>query len=357
MNDHRTRCDALVLIPHKQNGGEVSVVNIPLDDLTSGVTERLLKDLKGLLSSAGVRTRELRQSTRVYLNEKKKKVFKDILRELWQKVARPVLEGLAYQKEKIGELPRIWWCATGSLSFLPIHAAGLYDAEESDDNLSNYFVSSYTQTLTAILDQFQRSTAGKFQILTVAQPATPYAKPLPMTAEEIKLIKQCANGLHVVDLSSEQATVEGVLQKMQESNWIHLACHGEQNIADPMRSGFLLHDQTLELSRIVQTSLPNADFAFLSACQTAVGDEKVADESVHLAAGMLLAGCRGVIATMWSIGDEDAPIVAESVYSRILKDGVPDRKAAAHALQEGVKRLRESGADFLSWVPYIHIGR
>lgn len=151
--------------------------------------------------------------------------------------------------------------------------------------------------------------------------------------------------------------MKDVVQEMEESSWIHLACHGQQNLQNSMRSSFLLQDGNLELSAIVSMSLPKADFAFLSACQTATGDEKVAEESVHLAAGMLMLGCRGVIATMWSISDNDAPTVAEDVYRHILRDGKPNRKEAAYALHKAVKKLRESGADFLSWVAFIHIGR
>ncbi|KAJ7703440.1 hypothetical protein B0H14DRAFT_2230098, partial [Mycena olivaceomarginata] len=55
----------------------------------------------------------------------------------------------------------------------------------------------------------------------------------------------------------------------------------------------------LTLSRIIQLNLPHAVFAYLSACQTATGEQKLQEESVHLAAGILLAGYRGVIATMW----------------------------------------------------------
>ena len=42
------------------------------------------------------------------------------------------------------------------------------------------------------------------------------------------------------------------------------------------------------------------------------------------------------------------------MYKRILKDGKPD---AARALHDAVKRLRESGAGFMAWVPFIHLGR
>ncbi|KIM21907.1 hypothetical protein M408DRAFT_79820, partial [Serendipita vermifera MAFF 305830] len=356
LNDHESRCDAIVIRPDEAKGGSVSVINIPLKGFTSSVSAKLQHDLRSLLRLARVRARDTRKSNRDYSDGRKKTELVDILRELWIKVAQPVVDGLEY-KGQGDELPRIWWSATGSFSFLPIHAAGMYGMEGSESCVSDYAISSYAPTLTAILDQPQRGTSTEFRILTVAQPATPYAKPIPMTETEVKLIKQYTKDLDVLNLSSEHATVKAVLEGMKTSNWIHLACHGEQNVKEPMKSGFLLHDRILELSMIVHTTLPTTDFAFLSACQTAVGDEKIADESVHLAAGMLLAGCRGVIATMWSIEDEDAPTVTEEVYSRILKDGVPNRKAAARALQEGVARLKKSGASFLSWVPYIHIGR
>lgn len=165
-------------------------------------------------------------------------------------------------------------------------------------------------------------------------------------------------GLSPMELVGGDATVQRVVKEMAASDWIHLACHGEQVVDNAMASGLLLHDKKLELSEMIKMSLPRADFAFLSACQTAVGDETVAEESVHLASGMLFAGYRGLIATMWSINDKDAPQVAEDVYRHILKDGKPNRKEAAHALHVAVKRLREeSKGDLLSWVPFIHIGR
>ena len=240
---------------------------------------------------------------------------------------------------------------------MPIHAAGLYGAGQSGEKISDYVVSSYTPTLTAILDQSDPTIQADFQILTVSQPSTPYARPIPNTEDEVSRIARLVGNLSLKNLTKEDATLARVLQGMKESDWVHLACHGQQHADDPMKSGLLLHDQILELSQIVKQSLPKADFAFLSACQTATGDEKVAEESAHLAAGMFLAGYRGVIATMWSINDGDAPQVAEDVYRRMLKGGQPNRKEAAYALHEAVKRLRDSGADFLSWVPFIHVGR
>ena len=45
--------------------------------------------------------------------------------------------------------------------------------------------------------------------------------------------------------------------------------------------------------------MPNASLAFLSACETAMGADELSDEAMHLAASLLFAGFRGVVATMW----------------------------------------------------------
>jgi CHAT domain-containing protein len=45
----------------------------------------------------------------------------------------------------------------------------------------------------------------------------------------------------------------------------------------------------------------SAFFAFMSGCETAKGDETHVDEVVHLAATMLFAGLKSLVATMWYV--------------------------------------------------------
>jgi CHAT domain-containing protein len=155
------------------------------------------------------------------------------------------------------------------------------------------------------------------------------------------------------------ATIEEVQKGMKESRWVHFACHGVQSTS-PTESALLLAGSSrLTLSNIIQLSLPNADLAFLSACQTATGSQQLQDESVHLAAGMLLAGYRGVTGTMWSIMDHDAPQVASDFYAHLLEASPLDPTRAAEALHLAVRKLQEQlGAtkSFLRWVPFIHFG-
>ena len=132
-----------------------------------------------------------------------------------------------------------------------------------------------------------------------------------------------------------------------------------------MKSGFALADGRLELSTIIRSDFKHAEFAFLSACQTSTGDITLSDESVHLAAAMLVTGYRGVVGTMWSISDREAPEVAEDFYRELLARSRdvggkkrPDGEQAAFALHFAVQKLRKRVGDsnFLLWVPYVHFG-
>ena len=149
------------------------------------------------------------------------------------------------------------------------------------------------------------------------------------------------------------------MRGMQKSSWVHFACNCQQNLEYPLEVGLVFAaNQCLKLSDITKMSLPHAEFAYLSANSTAKGVGDLSGEAVHLAAGMLFAGYRGVIATMWGMSDSDAPRIADGVYAHLFKDQQPDHTQAAHALHYAVQRFREEsgGKSFVSWVPFIHMG-
>jgi CHAT domain-containing protein len=145
---------------------------------------------------------------------------------------------------------------------------------------------------------------------------------------------------------------------MKDSTWLHLACHGIQVPNEPTKSAILLEDGHLTLEEIVKLDLPHAEFAFLSACQTTTGDERLSEEAVHIAGGMLLTGYRGVIGTMWSIQDELAPDVTNEFYRYIMRGQErPDPRKAAEALHMSVQKLRKKpGVRLTDWVPFVHLG-
>jgi CHAT domain-containing protein len=226
--------------------------------------------------------------------------------------------------------------------------------------------------LSTLLDRFNNSRIIKEEykgLLLVSQPKTPRQSRLPGTTKEAQLItEQLKEGVpRVMCLDDDAATMERVVSEMQSHSCIHLACHAMQ-YANPVGSGFYLHDGCLELTEIIKRQFPIADLAFLSACQTSTGVNFLSEEAVHLAAGMLAAGYRGVVATMWSIKDRYGPLVAEDFYRELRKhqtsggskpEGISSQGAAS-ALHHATKKLRESLDDsessLLTWVPYVHFG-
>ncbi|KAJ7131344.1 TPR-like protein [Mycena epipterygia] len=355
VNISAIRCDALVL-----RAGFV-IHHIPLTDFTLDDAQHLGRSLEHLMSYTG---RNERLSIKREGQKLPEEEFKHILSQLWWRLAKPVLDALAITTPLKENLQRIWWCLTGPLAFLPIHAAGLYDENETfGSKLSDFVISSYTPSLTALIQGFRPvlESQDELQLLAVAQPSASGQSFLPGTQEELNLVQLHASGkLPVLRLEEHAATVENVQEGMKKSSWVHFACHGIQDITNPTESALLLAGSSrLTLLSIIKLSLPNADFAFLSACQTATGAKDLQEESVHLAAGMLLAGYRGVVATMWSIMDNDAPHIAGNVYQHLFQTSPPDPTRAAEALHLAVQRLQESSGgkkSFFHWVPFIHIG-
>ena len=197
------------------------------------------------------------------------------------------------------------------------------------------------------------------KILGIFQPATPGHMVLPGVNQEHTVIcRQVSKAkIHFKSLYSTEATVNRVLDAVPEYSIVHFACHGVQDPDTPLNSGLLLDDDRLTLEQLIPRKLPNAQLAFLSACETSKGEKNLPDEAIHLAAGMLAAGFRDVIGTMWRIRDDAAPIIAESVYAKILKGGKLHVDRIPFALHDAVEDLRAKNPDsFMSWLPFIHLG-
>ncbi|KAG8795691.1 hypothetical protein FRC12_011300 [Ceratobasidium sp. 428] len=354
VNNFRSLCGALIL----PRGAEIPIY-VPLPNLSHPKVEDAYDDLSGILQGSHFRGRQGRKPVFQTPDEPEdRRSLAETLAMLWTDVVEPVLESLGYKKLlPIDQLSRITWCTTDRLAFLPLHAAGLYDTPGAHNKAMNYVISSYSPTLAA-LTLPSRPSEDFYGMLAVGSAAARGQTRLPGTVEELKCIASRAAGVQFTQLDGKNATASAVLDGLEHSSWVHLACHASQNTKDPTSSAFYLHDGELKLGMIAKKALTQADFAFLSACQTAMGDSYLADEALHLAAGMLMAGYRTVIATMWSINDKDAPFVAEQVYAELLDGGIPDSTKAARALHKAVAELRDKIGEnaFESWVPYIHLG-
>ncbi|KAF9077122.1 CHAT domain-containing protein [Rhodocollybia butyracea] len=351
-------CDAIIL----QESGRI--LHVPLNDVSEKLVQNLHKKLSGFLRGAGLLVR----GSKAQYGRGRSGKMDGVLSVLWKLIIQPILQAidLPVILSESEPHPRLTWCATGALAFLPLHAAGDYQCTDPGHKIFDFVTSSYTSSLSALLPGSTPSDDHFHGLLAISQPATPYQSPLPSTTTELAVIQTHLQDRPIKCLADADATIEAVQDGMNTSSWLHLACHAIQNRNDPMKSAFCLHDGYLELGEIVRRSHPYAEFAFLSACQTSSGNEELSDEAVHLAAGMQLAGYRSVIATMWSIKDSDAPVIADEVYHElVVSHGRPDYSLAADALRRAVGKMREEARPangaledswFLRWVPFIHFG-
>ncbi|KAI0083024.1 CHAT domain-containing protein [Irpex rosettiformis] len=363
INVHKSRCNAFVLC----RAGDI--VHVPLPDfslLHAMAMQKLLWDslrAKRLLNRCrgDMQDENDDRGGRVTAMDPPD-LMRGLLTDLWNRVVKPIMDVPSTT------LPHVTWCPTGPLVFLPLHAAGIYP---SDDRISapsqtimDIAVSSYTPTLETLLKpRTQVTTAGQDpRVLIVSQPASPLAinSPIPGTTTEAAIVMSLVGESKPLD--DADGTIQAVLEGMATHEWVHLACHGAQNRMDPTNSAFILHDGHLTLADLMSHHLPNADLAVLSACQTATGDEKLSEEAVHLAAGMLNIGYKSVVGTMWSISDYVAPDVMKVFYT-VMAEQVKagGELQPAYALHEAIKVLRRSSGrggmnDFLRWVPFVHFG-
>ncbi|KAF8478907.1 hypothetical protein DFH94DRAFT_693298 [Russula ochroleuca] len=196
---------------------------------------------------------------------------------------------------------------------------------------------SYTPTLSTLIESNNSgsNTSNKPSILLISQPDAS----LPGARGEMRAVQ--ATNTHVTTLSSSMATPTTVLE----------APPGSQ----------LYRDKRLSLLDIVRSQLPEAEFAFLSACHTAeLTEESIADEALHLAAAMQYCGFRSVVGTMWAMVDGDGRDLARNFYKQVFsgrKQGERYYVRTAEALRDAVKELRRKrGMTLERWVNFVHYG-
>jgi tetratricopeptide (TPR) repeat protein len=278
---------------------------------------------------------------------------------LWDAIVVPLLPALnAACNAPVGRRPRIWWCPTGPLTFLPLHAAGHH--RSTGDSVFDRFISSYTPTLGLLMrarGRASRPPRGGGP-LVVALPETPGQRPIPNAGVEADDFSSQFSDAS--QLRGARATVSAVQRALEGSPAVaHFACHGTQDIVNPSTGHLCLYDGPLNIPGIARFRLDSAELAYLSACETSVGGVQLSDEAITLAAAFQLAGYRHVVSTLWSISDIHAPRVARQVYENLKSPdtGHIDTSGTAAALDAAILTLRSARptAPWL-WASYIHFG-
>jgi hypothetical protein len=294
------------------------------------------------------------------------RTLSDVLEWLWDTMAEPVLAALGIRGAPApGQpWPRMWWCPTGLLTLLPLHASGYHASPSGPDDpprtVLDRVISSYTPTLGALADASQADAdadadADDSTLLFVGVPESPGMPLLPGASDDRDLLASRL-GLCCHVLFAEDATVEAVRAALPSHRWAHFSCHGQQDLTAPSMGGLGLWDGTLTVTGLSAEG-HKGEFAFLAACQTATGGAALPDEAISLAAAIHYAGYRHVVATLWSAYDYAIAEVTRMVYDDLAASGRLSPVRSAEALHSAVRRLRDADRKRPTWwTPFIHIG-
>ncbi|MEU6812653.1 CHAT domain-containing protein [Streptomyces sp. NPDC046831] len=334
VNLSRLRSDALVVQPS-------GVTVVPLPAVTPAAVDSLVAAFQDAVTQADAAAND---------------TMLDGLAWLWDNLAEPVLSVAAPAEHHSGSLPRLWWCPTGPLSFLPLHAAGHYRSGDGR-TVAARVVSSYIPTIMALRRVRARGadpSAADRGLLAVAVSRTEGDEaPLPGALSEAAEVAKAHPAARI--LVDAEATKSSLLRELPGYRRVHFTCHAHTDTRSPSLSRLVLHgyDDELTVDNIARLDLSSVELAYLSVCEAARPGAEITDEAVHIAGAFLIAGYPDVVGTLWSMPDATGRWLARRFY-RQLSDG----SGPAHALHHTVVEAhRRAPASPLLWANLVHIGR
>ncbi len=339
---------------------------MPLREYTAEACQRHFELLRQALDLVCHRQDQARAADSLY----------QVLTWLWESAAEPVLNRLGFvgSRDPSDGPPRLWWITCGWVNRLPIHAAGDHLTRLRTNEpctVMDRVISSYSPTLKSLMYSRTRMQELIKQSSTTTEPPTALLAAMEETIDRPKLDDavrevKCVQPIlepqfRICSFTNPPPTRKDIVTNLRKCTIAHLACHGEADPSNPLRSKILLQDwgpKPLRVGFIMRMDMENCQLAYLSACETAVNkDEGLADEGLHISGAFQMAGVPNTVATWWEINDQDAVAVAEGFYGRLKDEGGRiDVGRSAGALRGALVEMRDAGVSPLVWGSYVHFG-
>jgi CHAT domain-containing protein len=225
------------------------------------------------------------------------------------------------------------------LHYVPFHALYDGDAHVIESTDVSYAPSSSIYALC-----LQRESRRDGRSLVVGVPD----ERAPLIAQEAHTIARQLP--HSTLLLGAEASASALRSLASEASVIHIATHGKFRRDNPLFSGIRLADSFLTLHDLNSLQL-TADLVTLSGCGTGLNVVTAGDELRGLVRGLLGAGARSLLATLWDVYDESTAEFMTRFYTA-LHSGLNK----ATAVRAAILGLRLTYPHPYYWAPFILVG-
>jgi CHAT domain-containing protein len=228
----------------------------------------------------------------------------------------------------------------GPLHSLPFHA--LFDGQQF---LIDIFTISYapSASIYALCQQQVETHRGPSLILGVEDPHTPFIR------QEVESVAAAVSEPEI--LLGSGASERVLREDGGRSRLVHIATHGYFRQDSPMFSAIRLADSYLSLYDLYHMDLP-VDLLTLSGCVTGLNVIVEGDESIGLSRGLLYAGAKSLLLSLWDVDDRSTAEFMKLFYSDLLEG-----HSKAEALRRAMLDLRKVYPHPYYWAPFRLIGK
>lgn len=120
-------------------------------------------------------------------------------------------------------------------------------------------------------------------------------------------------------LTGNHATKAALVELGHHYRYIHIACHGQYNVAWPLASSLTLADGSLAVLDILQDLHLEAELVTLSACDSGRSQVMRGDELVGLTSAFLYVGTPSVLVSHWIVDDFATRLFMERFYIELAE--------------------------------------
>jgi CHAT domain-containing protein/tetratricopeptide (TPR) repeat protein len=274
------------------------------------------------------------------------KAFNRQSKQIYDQIIAPMVTDLQRTKPQT-----LVFVLDGALRNMPMSA--LYDGKQ-------YLVEKYKLALTPglrLLPPKGFADKGKLQVFAggITEARQGFVS-LPGVKPEIESINRLIPNKSLVNADFNDSLVGNNLVN-NNSQIVHLATHGQFS-SNADETFLLTWDNRIDLGKLnslikdrSSQSDKAIDLLVLSACQTAIGDDRA---TLGLAGVAVRAGARSTIASLWSVSDEATQLLMSNLYQKLVATNLGKAESLQTA-QQSLLRTTKYRAPFY-WAPFILVG-